>query len=114
MPYPYKPIAGLSSIQQDLEQARAILADVRLSAAEKDSYLSAMVVDPILTALEERETFERSGSCCCSSHPPDRTFTVEITIHPHGYRMKRIGPVKEQLGIQREILGSTEGPGRGL
>lgn len=39
--------------------------------------------------LEKGEELMAFGSCCCSGHPPDRTFKVEITIQPHGYTAKR-------------------------
>lgn len=45
-------------------------------------------------ALESGQEVMSFGSCCCSAHPPNRTFTVEVTLRPHGYTAKRLsGPV---------------------
>lgn len=84
----------MSDITDKIEKFRAILKEYdegeTLSAAQCYSDLHGLVLDPFLDALENGEGVMAFGSCCCSSHPPDRTFRVEFTIQPHGYVGKRI------------------------
>jgi len=75
------------------EKMREILKlwdDGLVSRADFDCRLHDMFLDPFLEGLEKGETLMRGGSCCCSSHAPERTFRVEITIQPHGYTAKRV------------------------
>jgi hypothetical protein len=61
-----------------------------ISNGEFHSRIYDLVWDPReFEALEAGETVMAFGSCCCSEHPPDRTFKCEITIQPHGYTIKR-------------------------
>jgi hypothetical protein len=87
----------MSDITDEIEKFRAILKawdDGEASAAQCISDLHGLVVDPFLDALENGEGVMTFGSCCCSSHPPDRTFDVRFTIKPHGYEGKRLGATK--------------------
>jgi hypothetical protein len=64
--------------------------DGLLSRGEFEAELAKLFFDPeMLETLEAGTEIVASGSCCCSSHPPDRTFKVEITITPHGYIARR-------------------------
>jgi hypothetical protein len=62
----------------------------QLTAAEVDSMLYTQQVVPVLEAVERGERYLTSSSCCCSAHPPDRSFTCRVTIHPHGHEITRI------------------------
>jgi hypothetical protein len=62
--------------------------DGRISLGDFEGRIQRLFWDPVAW-LEKGETVMAFGSCCCSSHPPDRTFRVEITVQPHGYTAKR-------------------------
>lgn len=61
-----------------------------ISLGELDSKLGNPYLKAFFGALESGEEVMAFGSCCCSSHPPDRTFTIQITLQPHGYTAKRL------------------------
>lgn len=82
----------MSKLRDNIEYVRSVLKEWDeglLSAAEFDCKMDDMYFNPILKLLEKDEEFMRFGSCCCSSHPPDRIFKVSITIQPHGFTIKR-------------------------
>jgi hypothetical protein len=85
-------------VEQDIvEKVRAVLRlwDAgEISRGEFEHKVHELFYDPVssfdpVSWLEKGETVMTFGSCCCASHPPDRTFKVEITIQPHGYTAKR-------------------------
>lgn len=64
-----------------------------LTTAELESQLSDAYFSAVLEHLERLEPGEKlmaTGSCCCSSHAPERSFTVRVTIQPHGYTIERL------------------------
>lgn len=82
----------MSQITEEIDRVRAILKqydDGESSATWCLSDLSSLFIDPLLKAVETGDGYMTFGSCCCSAHPPDRTFKCEITIHPHGFIAKR-------------------------
>ncbi len=82
----------MSDITDQIGKFRAVLKaydDGESSAAQCYSDLYGLVMDPFLDALEKGEEVMTMGSCCCSSHPPTRTFDVRFTIEPHGYIAQR-------------------------
>ena len=83
----------MSQLRDQIEQVRSLLKewdDGDISTADFDSKLDDITLNPILARLEDEGTFIRFGSCCCYSHPPDRTFNVSITIQPHGFTIKKL------------------------
>lgn len=83
----------MSELTDYIEHVRSVLKDWddgNISAAEFDSRMNDMYLDPILKCVESGEEFMRMGSCCCSHHPPDRKFTIEMIIQPHGFSIKRV------------------------
>lgn len=83
----------MSELKDRIEQVRAILKeydDGQTSAMWCEADLHRLFMDPFLAAVEQPgDGYMTFGSCCCSAHPPDRTFKVEITIQPHGFTAKR-------------------------
>ena len=57
---------------------------------EVERQIHELSLDKFLEAIEKGETYQRMGSCCCSSHPPDRAFKIEMVMKPHGFTAKRI------------------------
>ncbi len=104
----------MSDITDEIEKFRAVLKtwdDGQSSAAQCLSDLHGIVMDPLLDALENNpEGVMTFGSCCCSSHPPTRTFDVRFTIEPHGYTAKRVGEVlvSEQESDEPRLPASLE------
>lgn len=87
------------SHQEDVvEQVRKLLSQWEaglLIAGEFECRIHDMFVEPFFKSMESGDTYMRFGSCCCSSHPPNKTFQVEIIIRPHGFIAKRLGEVVE-------------------
>jgi len=83
----------MSDIADEIEKYRAVLKEYdegNSSACMCLSELNSLAIDPFLEAVEKPgDGYMTFGSCCCSGHPPDRTFRVEITIQPHGFTAKR-------------------------
>ena len=83
----------MTQIGDRIEKVRAILKQYdngESSAMWCEADLFHLFMDPFLAAVEKPgDGYMTFGSCCCSSHPPDRTFKVEITIQPHGFTAKR-------------------------
>jgi hypothetical protein len=81
------------SHQEDfVEQVRFLLKlweDGLLIAGEFECRIHDLFLEPFFEYIEKGETYIRFGSCCCRSHPPDRTFKIEITIQPHGFTAKK-------------------------
>jgi hypothetical protein len=80
------------SVTDEMDKFRALLKaydNGESSAGMCLSDIRDLVLDPFLDALEKGEEVMAFGSCCCSSHPPTRTFDVHFTIKPHGYVAKR-------------------------
>jgi hypothetical protein len=82
------------SMERDTpEEIRKLLAfydDGMMTQAEFESRVYELFFNPEeWEALENGEEMMAFGSCCCSSHPPTRTFKVEVTLQPHGYTIKR-------------------------
>jgi hypothetical protein len=75
--------------------------DGLITEAEFDTKVSAIFVnvEEWVDLLEKGEEILAFGSCCCSSHKPDKTVEASITIQPHGYLIKKIPkPIKPELG----------------
>ena len=71
----------------DVARIRQMITDYdeglnSLAGLEADIY--KIVLDDVLEGIREHGRFELAGSCCCSSHPPDKTMTVRIREHAHG------------------------------
>lgn len=82
-----------STFEQTIELVRSILNEWdngRSSRVECVGSLSRVLLEPLLEGLESGEEWLGIGSCCCSSHPPDREFTVKFKIEPHGFSAKRV------------------------
>jgi hypothetical protein len=82
----------MSEPDEVIDQVRALLKqwdDGQCSRAEFACLVHDIFLDSFLPTVEKGETYQRFGSCCCRSHPPDRTFKVEIIIQPHGFTAKR-------------------------
>lgn len=82
-----------NEIEDEIEQCRSILKqwdDGLLSVGECECRIHDLFLDPFFKAIEDGEEYIRFGSCCCSSHPPDRTFVVKFTIQPHGFVAKKL------------------------
>jgi hypothetical protein len=75
-------------IPEAVREVLKLWDDGVISRGEFEGRIHKLFWDPI-SWLEKGETVMSVGSCCCSSHPPDRTFKVEITVEPHGYTAKR-------------------------
>jgi hypothetical protein len=78
-----------------VEKVRELLKlweDGLLVAGEFDCRIDDLFLVPFFEAMERGGEYIRFGSCCCSSHPPDRSFKVEFTIQPHGFTAKRCEP----------------------
>jgi hypothetical protein len=79
--------------QDTPEEIRKLLAfydDGMMTQAEFESRVYELFFNPEeWEALENGEEMMAFGSCCCSSHPPTRTFKIEVTLQPHGYTIKR-------------------------
>lgn len=59
-----------------------------LSRGDFEGKIQELFFNP-LEWLQKGEAIQTFGSCCCVAHPPERTFKVEVTIQPHGYRIRR-------------------------
>lgn len=79
----------MSDITDVLDKVRVILDDDELSSMWKESMISHLFIDPLLDAIENGDGYMTFSSCCCSGHPPDRTFKVQFTMQPHGFTAKR-------------------------
>jgi len=82
----------MSQITEEIDKYRAILKeydDGLLSACMCEYMLAHIAIDELLEAIEKGDGWMSFGSCCCSGHPPDRTFKAEFTIRPHGFTAKR-------------------------
>ena len=78
-------------MKSSVERVREALKqwdDGHICLGEFESRVSGNV--EFVEALEAGDTLITFGSCCCSTHPPDRTFKVQITMQPHGFEAKRI------------------------
>lgn len=64
--------------------------DGSITRAEYEHYVQHLVLEELLTSLEKGDRIISVSSCCCRSHPPIRTFNIEVTVEPHGYSMRRI------------------------
>ncbi len=62
--------------------------DGLISDGELEGRVHDMALDPMIKEVEGGREFMKFGSCCCASHPPDRTFRMEVTIQPHGLTAK--------------------------
>lgn len=83
----------MSDITDEIEKFRAVLKeydDGLSSAASCHSQLHALTMDRFLDYVEKGQRYMTFGSCCCSGHPPDRLFKVQIIIQPHGFTAQRI------------------------
>ena len=81
------------SYKELIDKVRNILKqwdDGDISYYEFEFQINDIGIQPLLNCIEQGETYQRFGSCCCSSHPPDRNFKCDITIQPHGFTIKRI------------------------
>ena len=80
----------MSDITDDLDKVRVILDDRTLSPMWQFSLISDLFMKPFLDAVENSEGgYMECGSCCCSGHPPDRSFKVQLTMQSHGFIAKR-------------------------
>ena len=82
----------MSEITNEIDRIRAILKeydDGLLSVSSCLHDIGDTFIAPLLDSLENGDGYMTFGSCCCSAHPPDRTFRVTFTIQPHGFTAKR-------------------------
>jgi hypothetical protein len=82
----------MSDIIEEIERYRAILKDYDNGNSSVCSCLydlNHIAIDALLNAIETDDGWISFGSCCCSSHPPDRTFKAEFVIKPHGFTAKK-------------------------
>jgi hypothetical protein len=82
----------MHSPQDTITSVRDILKqwdDGFLSAAEFDCAIHDLGTKSLFDCIERGEEYKRFGSCCCSSHPPDRSFEMEVIIQPHGFTAKK-------------------------
>ncbi len=82
----------MKTVTEGIQEYEAVLKkwdDGLLSAADCLGHLNALALDPFLETLEAGQEYMVYGSCCCSGHPPNRTFKVQFTIEPHGFSAKR-------------------------
>jgi hypothetical protein len=82
----------MTDITEGIDKYRAALKeydDGLLSSASCLADLNHLAIGQLLDAIENGDGYMTFGSCCCSYHPPDRTFTAAITIQPHGFSAKR-------------------------
>lgn len=61
-----------------------------ISNGEFECEIRSIGIDPLLKSIENGHAYQRFGSCCCQSHPPDKIFQCEIKIEPHGFTIKPI------------------------
>lgn len=83
----------MSQITNEIDKVRAIIKhydDSKLTASWCLALIREQFMKSFFKDLEEGQDLMSIGSCCCANHPPDRTFKVEFTIEPHGFRAKRI------------------------
>lgn len=67
------------------------------SIAGIESEIYMHVLSDVLEYVRETGNFRMCGSCCCSSHPPDKNMTVHVREHVHG-----IDLVKDQPDLCKE------------
>jgi len=82
----------MSDITDKIDRIRAIFAEYdagMLSHASCLHDIGDVFISPLLDCLENGDGYMTMGSCCCSAHPPDRTFKVKFTIEPHGFTARR-------------------------
>ena len=82
-----------------------------MSPAELEAHLSDAYFMSVLDHIERLEPGDKlvaTGSCCCSSHLPERSFTVKVTIQPHGYTLEKVEPtaVDTSRGRERALFGA--------
>jgi hypothetical protein len=56
-----------------------------ISSGEFEGRITDSVLQPIFDLMAEGKELKMFGSCCCSGHPPDRAFHIELTLEPHGF-----------------------------
>lgn len=82
----------MSQITDKIDAIRAILKeydDGMSTAASCEHDVGDLFIKPFLDAIENGSGYLTFGSCCCSGHPPNRTFKCEFVIGPHGFEAKR-------------------------
>jgi hypothetical protein len=82
--------------KDSIDQVRKILQywdDGIITSSEFDGLVSDFYLKPMFEHLLAGKSLMQFGSCCCSSHPPTKSFTCEVIIQPHGYTITPIGKV---------------------
>ena len=82
----------MSEITEHIDRIRALIREYdegRSSVASCLHDIGDTFIAPLLEAVENGDGYMTFGSCCCSSHPPDRKFRCEVVMEPHGFTVKR-------------------------
>lgn len=66
-----------------------------ITEGELEGQIHDRLVKPMWDAIEQGQEYMTMGSCCCSAHPPDRTFLCELTLMAHGHKLRRIDGSKK-------------------